>query len=100
MNYLVGFKNIASGEEAGSVTGSQFSSVPCSYVNIKAKADNVGNVYIGKSGVTKVDDTTNVTAGFELNAGEETGWMPVDNLNRFYIICDNSNDGITYLALS
>ena len=97
---LYGFKNIASGQELGSVTGRQLSNVPASYINIKARATNADNVYIGKSGVTTAGASTNTTAGFELDAGEETGWMPVDNLNRFYIIGPNSNDSVLYLILA
>ena len=93
------FKNIKTGEIAGSVTGRQFSAVPCAMAIIKAKVDNVGNVYIGPSGVTKVGDSTNTTAGFELDAGQDTGWFAIDNLDGFNIICDNSNDGVTYMVL-
>jgi len=100
MNHLYAFKNVVSGEEANLVTGRQFSNVPCSWVNIKARATNAQNVYIGASDVTRTSGATNSTAGFELDAGQETGWMPVDNLNKFYIIGLNSNDSVVYLALS
>jgi hypothetical protein len=91
---------IACGELAGSATAVQMPSVACRLVKFKAVIGNAGNVYIGGAGVTKPNGTTDTTTGLELDAGEETGWMPTDNLNRFYRICDNAGDDLTYLALA
>lgn len=88
-----------SGELAGSVTASQMPDVPCKLVCFKAHADNAGKVYLGASGVTKVDGTTDATTGFQLAAGESTPWIPVDNLSRLFRVCDNAGDDLTYLAL-
>jgi hypothetical protein len=68
-------------------------------VYIKAVSSNAGGVYIGFLGVTVVDGTTDTTSGYELEAGDAIGPIPLDNLNRLYIICDNAGDDITYLAL-
>lgn len=91
---------IACGERQGSATAVQLPDVSCKLVNIKAVASNTGKVYLGGSGVTKPDGTTDTSTGFELAAGAETGWIPIDNLNNFYIICDNATDDIVYLALN
>lgn len=93
------YTTVKSGELAGSATALVMPTVACKLVKFKAVNSNAGNVYIGASGVTVVDGTTDTTSGFELDAGEETGWLPVDNLNRFYRICDNAGDDLTYLAL-
>ena len=90
---------VATGERAGSATAVQLPSVAGSMVLIKAVASNEGNVYLGKSGVTVVDGTTDATSGLELTPGDSTGWIPVDNLNNFYIICNNAGDDITYMVL-
>lgn len=90
---------VLSGERQGSATAVQLPSVPCKAVNIKAVASNGGNVYIGGPGVTKVDGTTDTTTGLELDAGQETGWIEIDNLDKLYMICDNAGDDITYIAL-
>jgi len=87
-----------SGELAGSVSAVQMPSITCSMVNFKAVLSNAGNVYIGISGVTVVDGTTDTTTGFELGPGDETGFIPVDNLNRFYRISNNAGDDLTYLT--
>lgn len=89
-----------SGELAGATGATQMPNVACSYVRFKAQRGNAGSVYIGISGVTKADGTTDTTTGLQLNAGEDTGWIPVDNVNRFYRICDNAADALTYLVLA
>lgn len=91
---------VKTGELAGSTTAVQMPDVACALVNFKAAGDNAGNVYIGTSGVTAADGTTDTTTGFQLAAGEETGFLPVRNLNKFYRITDNAGDDLTYLALS
>lgn len=87
------------GELAGSATAVQMPNVACKLVRFKASYDNAGRVYIGIAGVTVANGATDTTTGYQLSAGEETGWIPVDNLNRFYRICDNAGDDLTYLAL-
>ena len=95
---MEGRKLWASGEVAGSATAVVLPSVPCVYVWIKAIASNAGYVYLGVAGVTKVDGTTDTTSGLQIAPGEIVGPLHVDNLNRFYIICDNAGDDLTYLA--
>lgn len=86
------------GELAGSATAVQMPNVPCSMVNFKAVLDNAGNVCVGGAGVTLPDGTTDTTTGFQLGPGDETGFLPADNLNRFYRICDNAGDDLTYMS--
>jgi len=93
------YSTVLRGELQGSATALQMPDIDCSMVKFKAVNTNSGNVYIGGSGVTKPDGTTDATTGFELDAGEETGWLYIDNLNRCYRICDNAGDDLTYLAL-
>ncbi len=73
--------------------------VPCNLVKFKAGSGNAGSIYIGTSTVTRPDNTEDQTTGFELAPGDETGWMPVSNLNVLYRIGDVEGDRITYLAL-
>lgn len=90
----------ATGELQGSASAIQMPSVACHLCRFKAVASNVGKVYIGTStNVTKVDGTTDTTSGFELAAGDDTGWLPVTNTNVFWRICDNAGDDLTYLCL-
>jgi len=91
---------VKSGEIAGSATANQLSNISCKMVRFKAVSSNAGNVYIGGAGVTKVNGTGDTTTGLELLPNEDTGWIPITNLNKFYIICDNAGDDLTYIALS
>lgn len=90
---------IKSGELQGSATALQMPDISCSMVKFKAVLSNAGNVYIGAAGVTKPDGTTEATTGLELAPGDDSGWLLVENLNKFYRICDNAGDDLTYLAL-
>ena len=91
---------VVSGERQGSATAVQLPDVPCAMVVISAKSDNAGSVWLGAAGVTAADGTTDTTSGLELEAGDMSPYLPVSNLNQFYIICDNAGDDITYLALA
>jgi hypothetical protein len=90
---------VVCGELAGSTSALQLPNIACSRVRFKANAGNAGKVYLGGAGVTKVDGTTDVTTGLQLNAGDDTDWLPISNLNLLFRICDNAGDGLTYLAL-
>ncbi len=94
------YGRVQSGELAGSATALQMPDIPCRMVMFQALNTNAGDVYIGGSGVTVADGTTDTTTGYELKASAQTPWLPVLNLNVFYRICDNSGDDLTYLALS
>lgn len=94
------YTTVASGELAGAISATQMPSVACKLVRFKAHADNVGKVYLGAAGVTVANGITDTTTGLQLAAGDDTGWLPVDNLDRFWRICDNASDDLTYLVLA
>ena len=91
---------VVSGERAGSATAVQLPTVAGSMILITALSSNAGNVYLGAAGVTIPNGTTDVTSGLELIPGSMTPWLPLDNLNRLYMICANAGDDITYLVLA
>ena len=91
------FSDIVSGELQGSATALQCPDIPCSLVYISALASNNGNVYIGASGVTVADGTTDTTSGLELKPGAVLPFF-VTNLNLLYRICTGAGDDATYLA--
>lgn len=93
------FTTVISGELQGSATALAGPNIACQAVKFRALASNAGNVYIGAAGVTIPDGTTDATSGFELDAGQETGWIPIPNLSTLYRICDNAGDDLVYLAL-
>jgi hypothetical protein len=88
------------GELQGSATAIQCPDVPwCRMVIFKALTSNVGDVYMGGPDVTIPDGTTDATSGLELSPGDFSPWIPVNNLNMMWRICDNAGDDLTYLAL-
>ena len=89
----------ASGELAGATSATQLPDVPCKLAMLKASTDNAGHVYVGGAGVTVANGSTDVTTGLQLAAGEVTPWLPIDNLNRLWRICDNVGDDLTYLVI-
>ena len=97
------YDTVKSGELQGSASVEPMPNVPCNLVKFKALASNAGNVYIGTTRpgnvLTKPDGTNDTTTGFELAPGDESGWIPVSNVNKFFRICDNAGDDLTYLAL-
>ena len=95
----VQYTSVTSGEIAGSATAAQCPNIPCKAVMFTAVASNTGQVYLGGSGVTAPDGTADATSGIELQAGDMTPFIPVENLNIFYIICSSSGDDLCYLAL-
>lgn len=88
----------APGTTAGGVA---FPTITSKMVNLVARSANTGKVYVGVAGatVTKADGTTDTATGYELIPGAATGWIPVDNLNRFKGIGDNATDSVTYMVL-
>jgi len=93
------YDTVRTGEVSGSVTAKQLPTIPAAVIKIKAAISNTGNVYLGGSGVTKADGTTDITTGIELDSGEETGWVALDDLDKLYIICDAATDDIMYMVL-
>lgn len=59
----------------GSATGIQFPDVQGLMVRFKARSTNVGSFFLGNG-------QNNCT--FELDAGDDTGWVATNNLNLFW----------------
>lgn len=94
-------KTIATGEVAGSATAVVLPTISCDMIIIRAQSTNAGNVYLGtSSSATVAAGNTDATTGLELDAGQDTGWLPLSNLNQLFIICNNAGDDITYMAVT
>lgn len=92
-------KVLQTGEVAGSAAAAVMPTLSCQLVMFKAVSTNGGFVNIGLSGVTLVNGVTDTTSGWELDAGEETPWLPCKNLNDFYYICTGTGDEFIYVAV-
>lgn len=60
-------------------------------VSIKALGGNAGMVYVGLS--TAVSATT----GWELDAGQETPWLPVNDLNEIWLEASEASQRVAYV---
>lgn len=88
------------GEVAEGTVLAQLPSVPCKMARIQAPTSNTSSIYIGKSNVTTEGTVTNTTTGWQLEPGDDTGWMFVPNLNLFYTLSEGTGDMLNYIALS
>lgn len=93
------YNTVQSGELAGTATAANMPDIDCRQVCFIAMVGNPTNVYIGGPGVTVPDASTDTTSGYVLDAGVQSPWFQVDNLNRFYYICDSTDDELLYIAL-
>ena len=97
-----GYTTRATGEVDGNTSAEQMPSVEGKLVRFKAADDNTGSVFIGTStNMTVKDGTTDTTTGFQLTAGQDTGWVPVQaNLNEYWHRESNATDDFTYWVLN
>lgn len=72
-------------------------STPCQGVLVKARAANVNDVWVGKTGLTA--DTTESTGGWRLKPGESVG-VPCRNANEVYLrwATYTAGDGVEWIA--
>lgn len=94
------YSTMSTGELIAGTVAAICGTVTAKYVMFKARSTNTGIVYLGGSGVTVADGTADTTTGWPLSAGEETGWLPVDNVNRFYTIASAAAQGVIYMVVN
>lgn len=93
--------NVKTGRLKATTSANKMPNVPCNLVKIKALSSNAASIYIGNSTVTlPVGGGSDETTGFELAPGDESGWLPISNLEKLYRIGNNESDQLTYLALA
>ncbi|WP_425153958.1 hypothetical protein [Candidatus Palauibacter sp.] len=87
------------GEIAGSATAKRVSdaitAAGAKMVKFKARGANTGRCYVGvTAALTLPDGSDDETTGWELGAGEETGWLPVaaGDLSGFWYMGDSATD--------
>lgn len=65
-------------------------STAISAVIVQGLATNVGNVYVGNSGVSSAN-------GFELQPGQATG-IAIDDIAKVYVDAANDGDGVCFIG--
>jgi hypothetical protein len=94
-----GMRVLATGSVAGIAAATVCPSQGCSFVNFSADTGNTGVVEIGLSTVTAGTNATVATAGFQLTAKAQSGFLPCSNLNNFYYISSSTLDWATYICI-
>lgn len=85
---------------SSSVTAKQAPNIACELVKIKAHPLNTGYVNIGwNAGVTVTDGTEDTSTGYILGSGDDTGWIPIRNLQLLFYKGTVTGDKLTYIAM-
>ena len=95
----IAYGNVFNGEHVGVTSATQLEARTCRMVMFVAPNSNTGDVYLGGSGVTVAAGTTTTTAGYELQPGGQTPWIPIRNMNQMFMICDGTGDDVLWMAL-
>lgn len=94
------YTTVVTGEIGGGTAAAVCGTAACKLIRFKASGDNAGTVYLGAgTAMTKADGTTDATTGLQLRPGDDTGWIPADNLSRFFRIADNAGDDLTFMIV-
>jgi hypothetical protein len=79
------------GKITGSFTATQMGDFPCKLLRFKADPGNAGEFVIGDSAVSLF---------FPLEAGDDTGWIPANNMNEYwYGLTSGTTDFLYYWRL-
>jgi|SRR5690554_5499564 hypothetical protein len=91
-NAAYSFGSFAAGQLVGSVTRKQGPPIECEMVFLRADPENSGTIWIGGADVTSA-------VGYQLDAGDATGWIPIKQLDLIYYICENAADRLQYMIV-
>lgn len=91
---------IDTGELGGVVVATPLPNVVCKYAKVMAVIGNSGFVYIGPANVGPAAAASNPNTGFQLGSGDNTGWLPIDNLNRLFYVCTGAGDEAIWMILA
>ena len=86
------FSHFAAGYIAVGTAAGQGPNIPCEMVFLGADADNDGQVYIGGSDVSAV-------TGYQLDAGDATGWISIQNLNLIWVRGSSASQRLSYMLV-
>jgi hypothetical protein len=94
------YDNLTSGEHIAGTAIAALGTVDASLVKFKSRHTNTGTIYIGGVGVTIPNGTADAMSGWPLTAGEESPWIPISNLSKFYSIASVAAQSVIYWVLS
>lgn len=83
------FAHQRTGQVVMALSRRQFPDTPCEMVWFKADPDNASDVFLGGNDVSSL-------VGIELTAGDVWGPIPIDNLNLYWYVGNNTTDRLQY----
>jgi len=86
------FEHMTTGQVAMTLNRTQLPNIPIEMVWFKADPDNTSDVFLGANNVSNL-------VGIELIAGDVFGPIPVDNLNAFWYVGNNTTDRLQYMIV-
>jgi len=86
------FPFAGAGRLVGIVARTQMPDVPCEQVFFRAHPDNTGDVFIGGNDVSSVQ-------GMILEPGDYSPYIPIQNLNILYYVCENTASHLQYFVV-
>lgn len=87
------YESFDAGVFEGSAVAVACSDIPCEMIFFCAPTSNAGTIWIGGTSVAE-------NAGFPIERGECTGWIPVKNAKKIYYICGNATDKLFYMVVN
>ena len=70
--------------------------IKATMIRIKALSTNADSIYIADKSNSATLTTAN---GYELEPGDDTGWMPIANLDRIELISGTAAQSIRYICI-
>lgn len=87
------YTQVVMGRIATSTSAAQAPTQVCGLVQLRNLGSTGETVYLGSS--SSVTSST----GYPLAPGDVSPWIPIDNLNRLYVIAASGTPQLAYLAL-
>ncbi len=90
------FDEVLTGVETVGTSVTRLTSRPFTMVRFKAASANAASIFVAAATESA---TLTVANGFEIEPGDDTGWIPIDNLNLLEAISASSNQKLQYMAV-
>jgi hypothetical protein len=87
------YTQIAAGRINTSTSAAQAPTQVCGLVQLRNLGTTGETIYLGAS------SSVTTSNGYPLAPGDVSPWIPIDNLNRLYVIAASGTPQLAYLAL-
>ena len=99
MKKLAGMEYFHTGEVTDGVSSIRLPNIEARMVKLLADRKNKGPVYIGDRRVENPNNDTDCRCGWPIQPGEQTDWIPIENLGLIWMVCEWSGDKLYYMVV-